>query len=286
MAAGRCEEKMGVKLRNSIAVALSPLKSESIGSLTFFGSGSLFDRKEGTMSYLFQAFGGSTVLVDCGPLVFDKLHGLNVWKKIGAIVLTSSEESSMGSLASVVKMMQMVTDKPTHIICMMHVGLHAHDYLVNANNIPKESLEFHAIRPTDHDVELECTPSIRYTFRKTSDTSSISIMEVVNKTGSICMLHSGMIDRPAFEVLAEQEKAPVLSVMRRNPENTIVLHSASFKDRKGNCQFDKLLEWNAIYKNFLLFGHSFEEGNNINFSQRYMSSLSTKTDNVLLIEKQ
>lgn len=276
---------MGIKLKNSVTAALAPVKSENIGSFTFLGSGGLLDRKEGTMSYLLQLSGNGTILVDCGPRVFDKLYDLYVWDRIKTIVITSSEESSIGSLAAVTKMVYAATKKPVNIVCMPHVGHGIYEYLMVANGFPKEMVSLHTVPHNEGDVALLFTPSIKYTFKKTSDTSSMFIMEIMTKISKIFLVHSGTIDKPAFEFLDETVD-DVLSKMRRHPDDVVILHDASFFEKDGRCSFDKLTEWSNTYRNFFLFGHSSNEGKSIVFSQRYMRSLSTNDSNVFLLEKQ
>ena len=239
------------------------------------------------MSYLFELYGSnSTVLVDCGPLVFDRLYNLNPWKRISAIILTSCEESSIGSLSTIVKMMRSSKDAPVNIICMPHVEEFVRQYLFDANGIGEEGVLFHAVGSSDVSIAFGFTPSIRYTLRRTNPNFSMLVMEISVNNEKVFLVHSGFIDRPALDALSGHDSKALLALMKKHPENTIIFHDAVFQKKEGHCQFDELLKWSDIHRNIFLFGHPFDEGNNINFSQRYMSSLSTKADNVLLLEKQ
>lgn len=273
---------MGIRLRTSVTAALSPVKRDRLGAFTVLGSGGLFDRKEGTISSVIELFGGSTVLVDCGRSTFDKLQSLGP-KKLDAIILTSSDEASIGSLAACVRHLSKEAGHPVNIICMPHIGKNVDDYLVAANDISRDLFALHLV---DHGgAEFHFTPSIKYTFKRTGKVTSMFILEATTKDGVVFILHSGFIDRPVFDDLNESADN-VLVRMKRDPSAAIIIHDASFYDGTGHCQFEKLSDWSETYRNFFLFGHSEEEGNNIVFSQRYMNSLSTKKDNVFLLEKQ
>ena len=272
---------MAVKLKNSIAVGLDPIKRDNVGSITFLGTGSLLDRKEGTMSYLLHLFGGSTILVDCGPSVLDRLQEGRP-KKVDAILLTSSEESSIGSLAACLLSFHEQEKRPMPIVCMSHIGKNVVAYLTEANGLSKDLFELHEI--DGEAVQLEASPSFRYSFKKVNETKSIALIEAATKSASVFILHSGFMNEPVFEHTKGFDG--VWSKMIAHPLDVIVFHSASFLEKQGSCQFQKLSDWSEEYRNFFLYGHPTAEGHNIVFSQRYMNSLSTKKDNVYLIQKQ
>ena len=92
---------MSIKLKNTLVSAMSAMSGPQLGSINVIGSGGPFDVLEGTTSMLVTV-DKTSVLIDCGPQIYSRMRERNIGMDVSSIIITSSDESSIGSLATLV----------------------------------------------------------------------------------------------------------------------------------------------------------------------------------------
>ena len=272
---------MSIRLKNTLASALSATSGTQLGMLHFLGSGGPFDVIEGTTSMLISIEGKSSILVDCGPMVYSRLREHGVGMDISTILLTSCSESSLGSLATLVSHLYQERGA-VDIVSMDVIERSAMKYLHDVCGIPKEVVNFSILKTPNsqimHPLGYAIGPCIVQMFH-TEPGAGALIMDF----GGFKVLYSGQVNSPVFGMMDE----PMLKGLLANADDTLVLHDASFINNGYGCHYELLSVWSEKFKQFFIFNHNRADGERMVFSERYMRSLSTnKGNNEFIIEKQ
>lgn len=271
---------MSIRLKNTLASALSAMSGTQLGTLHFLGSGGPFDVIEGTTSVFISIEGKSSVLVDCGPMVYSRLREQGVGMDISTILLTSCSESSLGSLATLVSHLYQERGA-VDIVSMEVIERSALKYLRDVCGIPKEAVNFSLFKDGSQSI-LNAGYDIgpcKIRMVHTEPGAGALIMDF----GGFKVLHSGQVNSPVFGMMDEA----MLKGLLADADNTIVLHDASLANNGYGCHYELLSEWSDKFKQFFIFNHNRTDGERMVFSERYMRSLSTNGgNNEFIIEKQ
>lgn len=263
---------MGVKLKNTLSSVLSSSSGTKLGSLVCVGSGGPFDVAEGNTSMVLNLGAGkesASILVDCGPTVYSTLCGMDMTNEVDAILITSTAESCMGSLVTMVSHMHYYRlhkgeSGIIKVICAEHLEGRIKDYLHLDG--ASSMVEF-----------VRSLPEVDITFFETDKSNSAFIMKFgTSKTANI--LYSGNMNSVLFDML-EKNWPSTMESLENDPNNVIVFHEASLIDDPSTCYYERLSSWSERFKNFFVFGHSKKEGSDMIFNERYMRSMSTRDGN-------
>lgn len=257
---------MSIKLKNTLVSAMSAMSGPQLGSIHVLGSGGPFDVLEGTTSMLVTV-DKKSLLIDCGPQIYSRMREQNVGMDISSIIITSSDESSIGSLATLVSHLFQNNGR-VNIISTENIGRALRQYLFDVCLLPQEAVNF-----------LNGSAGSGIHLYDTDPGTSAVVVEY----DRFRIIHSGRINTPVFGVIDPE----ILERAEADVQNTLVFHDASLFTNGYGCHYESLSERSEVFKNFFIFNHNEEHGSKMIFDQRYMRSLSTNGgNNEFIIEKQ
>lgn len=274
---------MPIRVKNALSSALSAVSGKQLGSLTFLGSGGPFDVAESTSSVLIGiGEEKGSILVDCGPQIYANMRRQLLGLDVNTIILTSSEESSIGSLGTLISHLYQMRKQEVQIVCSSSVAAYVHYYLEDICHVDKSCFTMATLgagddmRPVYLDDFQDENVNIHFTG------PSSFVLEIGDQQKAK-FLYSGRMSHPMFEGLDDK----LMADLKRTASDTIVIHDACLSPTPNRCHYESLEEWSEIFRNFFIVGHDQIDGEKMVFSQRRMRSASTNKDNnEFVIEKQ
>ncbi len=271
---------MSIRVKNALSSALSPVSGKQLGSLTFLGSGGPFDVAESTSSVL-VGIGEEkgSILVDCGPQIYSNMRRQLLGLDVNTIILTSSEESSIGSLGTLVSHLYQMRKTPVRIICSSSVAPFVFYYLLEICHVDPSWMTMPTLKDN---VYIDSFDDSDFNAQFMGPHSFV--LEIGDGiSNGVNILYSGRIDSAVFSILNDSW----MNVLKKKASDTIVIHDACFSPTPNRCHYEALEEWSETFRNFFIVGHDQIDGEKMVFSQRRMRSASTNKDNnEFVIEKQ